>query len=76
MRYICTESFLVEKYDDDGWPTDEYMMIEKGEIYDVNRDWHRVAGRYDSIRLENNRNWLELLQETIDIYFKPIDEEQ
>ena len=75
MKYVCKEGSAVEKYDDDGWPTDEYMSIEVGEVYEVIDDW-RVAGGYDSIRLENSEkgNWLELQQETIDQYFEPADE--
>lgn len=74
MKYICKEGFCVERYDDDGWPTDTYMIIEKGEVYEVNEDWHRVAGGYDTIRLENNVNWLELCKETIDTYFNVLEE--
>lgn len=76
MKYICKEGFAVEEYDDDGWPTDKYMTVEPGEVYEVNDDWHRVAGGYDTIRLENNANgnWLELLQTTIDQYFIPAEE--
>lgn len=72
MKYICKEGFAVEKYDDDGWSTGEYMNIETGEVYEVNDDWHRIAGGYDSVRLENNENgnWLELQQATIDRYFE------
>lgn len=53
------------------------MNIEAGEVYEVNNDWHRVAGSYDSIRLENNENgnWLELQQTTIDQYFETEKEE-
>lgn len=77
MKYICKEGFAVELCDDDGWSTDEYMEIEQGEVYEVNDDWHRVAGGYDTIRLENNDNgnWLELLPETIDRYFVSADKE-
>lgn len=76
MKYICKEGFSVEEYDDDGWPTDKYMNIEAGAVYEVNDDWHRVAGGYDSIRLENteNGNWLELQQATIDQYFDRVEE--
>lgn len=77
MKYICKEGFAVERYDDDGWSTYEYMEIEKGEVYEVSDDWHRLAGGYDTIRLENNDNgnWLELLPETIDRYFVSADKE-
>lgn len=76
MKYICKQGFSVEEYDDDGWPTDKYMNIEAGEVYEVNDDWHRVAGGYDSIHLENNENgnWLELQQATIDQYFDRAEE--
>lgn len=76
MKYICKIGFAVEEYDDDGWPTDKYMNIEVGEVYEVNNDWHRIAGGYDSIRLENNENgnWLELQQATIDQYFERVEE--
>ena len=78
IKYICKEGFVVEKYDDDGWPTDEYMSIKVGEAYEVNDDWHRIAGGYDSIRLENNENgnWLELQQATIDQYFERVKENE
>ena len=78
MKYICKEGFAVEKYDDDGWPTDEYMSIKVGKAYEVNDDWHRIAGGYDSIRLENNENgnWLELQQATIDQYFERVEENE
>ena len=77
MKYICKIGFAVEKYDDDGWPTDEYIIIEAGEEYEVNDDWHRIAGSYDSIKIENNENgnWLELTQETIDQFFVSADKE-
>ena len=76
MKYICKQGFSVEEYDDDGCPTDKYMNIEAGEVYEVNDDWHRLAGCYDSIRLEKNENgnWLELQQETIDKYFEQAEE--
>ena len=76
MKYVCKEEFFIEEYDDDGWPTDKYMSIKVGEVYEVNDDWHRVAGGYDTIRLENNENgnWLELQQTTIDQYFDKIED--
>lgn len=76
MKYICKKAFFVEEYDDDGWPTERYMDIEVNEVYEVNNDWHRIAGGYNSIRLENkeNGNWLELQQETIDRYFDKVEE--
>lgn len=75
MKYICKEGFAVEEYDDNGWPTDKYMTIEVGEVYEVNDDWHRVAGSYDSILLKNNENghWLELQKATIDQYFDKME---
>lgn len=78
MKYICKQGFSVEEYDDDGWSTDKYMNIEAGEVYEVNDDWPRVVGGYDSIRLENkeNGNWLELQQATIDQYFDRVEESE
>ena len=76
MKYICKERFVVEEYDNDGWSKERYMNIEVNEVYEVNNDWRRVAGGYNSVRLENseNGNWLELQQETIDRYFEPVKE--
>ena len=75
MKYICKQGFSVEEYDDNGWPTDKYMNIEAGEVYEANDDW-RIVGHY-TIRLENNENgnWLELQQATIDQYFDRAEEE-
>ena len=77
MKYICKEGFAVGKYDDDGLPTDTYMNIEVGEVYEVDDDWRRLVGGYGSVHLKNNENgnWLELQQETIDRYFDQSKEE-
>ena len=64
----------IYKIGDDGWPTDRYMIIEEGEVYEVNEDWHRIAGGYDTIRLENSNSWIELTQKSIDTYFDLLEE--
>ena len=34
QKYKCIKEFCVPKYDEDGCPTDEYVTIRKGSIYE------------------------------------------
>lgn len=72
MKYVCTEGFCVEMFDDDGFSTDRYIDIEEGDVYEVVEDPFRLVGGPDSVRLEcENENWLELTPDYINKFFKP-----
>ena len=70
MKYICTESFSVEMFDDDGFLTGEYLDINAGEEYETEDSSFRIIGGPDTIRLEcKNGNWLEITEETLNRFF-------
>lgn len=75
-KYRCKVGFLLDRYDDDGFYTDEYEEVEEGSVFERSEDWHRIAGGPDSIRLENGKQWMEITQDYLDAYFEPIDEER
>ena len=73
MKYVCTEGFCVEMYDDDGFSTDRYIDVEVGEEYETDDSDFRLVGSKDSIRLESkNGNWLELTPDYVSRFFSPV----
>ena len=75
MKYICTESFDLQKYDDDGFViANDYMTIEIGEIWEeVPQKVNYVAGQ-DAIHLVHGKEWCEILRGTLDAYFRKLEE--
>lgn len=71
MRYVCKQDLCLEKYDDDGGSTEEFINIEAGEVFEASEDKYRIAGGPETIHLENGRSWLEILPETLDMFFEP-----
>ena len=77
MKYVCTEGFCVEMYDDDGFPTDRYLDVEVGEEYETDDSNFRLIGSKDSIRLESeNGNWLELTPDYVSRFFSPAEDSE
>ena len=60
MKYKCVESFDVEKYDDDGFNTSGYMIINAETIWERDESEYRIMG--GDVRLENQETleWLEI----------------
>lgn len=68
MRYVCSVAFCVDMYDNDGFSTGEYLMVEVGDEYETDDSEFRLLG--GQVRLEcENGNWLELPQEYVDSFF-------
>ena len=66
-KYKCKENLCIEIYDDDGFSTERYNLIQK----------YRICGGPDTIRLEctdpQNLYWLEITKETLESYFEAIE---
>ena len=77
MKYICTEGFAVEQFDDDGFPTGKWNTVEEGEVWTVEDTAFRLVGGSDTVRLFRQKGkrewWLEITQDHLDMYFKKED---
>lgn len=71
-RFECIEDFFLDKYDENGFWTEEQMVIKKGEVFECDlEDKERIAGSHlHTLRLIGNGKWLELTEESLKEYFK------
>lgn len=77
IKYFeCVDSFSVDKYDADGFITDEITHIDNGEIFECDlEDKERIFGNWnDTLKLVNEYHWLELTRETIRRHFVELDD--
>lgn len=73
-RYECTNSFFLDEYDESGFYTKGWLEIHKGEIFELyTDDTFRMVGDKDSIRMENEKHWIEIDECMLEKYFKEID---
>lgn len=77
-KYKCKENLCIEIYDDDGFSTERYNLIQKNNIWQEDPDdMYRICGGPDTIRLEctdpQNLYWLEITKETLESYFEAIE---
>ena len=70
--YKCIESFYINEYDEDGFDINKQYPIYEGEIFRTWEDDFRILGNTNSIRLTNNRSWLEIDESTLNRYFQEI----
>lgn len=71
-EYICVKELCLDTYDDDGFFVKEgNAFVEVGEVFQKSEEKFRCVGGKDSIRLENDKQWLEISEETLNEYFKP-----
>lgn len=74
-RYECIEDFIVEKCDDNGSWTEEYMIVESGSIWSESDGFKIVGGE---IRLENYDDnkitWLEISKENLNKRFRLLED--
>lgn len=72
-EYVCIKELCLETYDADGFRVEnEFAFVEVGEIFQKSEEKFRCVGGTDSIRLENDKQWLEISEETLNEYFKPL----
>lgn len=76
MKYKCKKTFLLDRYDDDGFYVEDYTQVNEGELFELCEDPFRVIG--GEIRLVgiNNGQWLEISKETLAIYFEEVKERE
>lgn len=73
MKYICTEDFSLQMYDEDGFIVEgELLEVHKGDIFSSNESNFRVLGT--EIRIENDKTWLELTAADLARYFSAMEE--
>jgi hypothetical protein len=75
-HYRCTKTFEVEEYDDNGYSTDRYITVKRGEAfdYDTENTFHMVGTPEYCLlisrnRAANNGRWLDLSKDMIEEYF-------
>lgn len=71
MRYKCVTAFYLEKYDCDGFSTDEYTEVNTGEVYEVG-DSDIIGGEIHLDGTNVNR-WIEISKETLEKYFEEVE---
>lgn len=73
MKYMCTEDFSLQMYDEDGFIMEGKLLnIHKGDIFSSNESNFRVLGT--EIRIENDTTWLELTAADLVRYFSAMEE--
>lgn len=73
MKYICTEDFSLQMYDEDGFIMEGKLLnVYKGDIFSSNESNFRVLGT--EIRIENDTTWLELTAADLARYFSTVEE--
>ena len=73
MKYICTEDFSLQMYDEDGSIMEgELLEVHKGDIFSLNESNFRVLGT--EVRLENEKTWLELTADDLARCFSAVEE--
>lgn len=72
MRYRCKKELTVEKYEDNGFSTEDTITIEEGSIWDMDDSSSKIIG--GEVRLENTESleWLEICNKTLQDYFETI----
>lgn len=69
-KYKCIKEFYVPKYDEDDNPTDEYITIRKGSIYEYTEGY---IGESDiRLYLEDDCDYLDITYEILNEYFERI----
>ena len=71
-EYVCIKELCLDTYDDDGFRVENAnAFVEVGEIFQKSEEKFRCVGGKESIRLDNDKQWLEISEETLNEYFKP-----
>lgn len=72
-NYICIKPLQLECYDDDGFVVkNKYFEVSKGKVLQRSDGKFRCVGGNDSIRLENDNQWLEISPETLKEHFEEL----
>jgi hypothetical protein len=75
--FKCIKSFFVEDYDGDGFCLNTASCIKEGDMFEYDtEDKSRVVGADDTIRLINDKRWLEITEDTVNGYFEEVTENE
>ena len=77
MKYKVKKTFLVDRYDDDGFYVEDYTQVNEGDLFELCEDPFRVIGgeiRLVGISTTNYGQWLEISKETLAMYFEEVKE--
>lgn len=64
-EFVCTKSFSIDQYDDEGFSTGIVLEIEEGESFLCSGLPYRLIGDKNTVPLENAWRWLEIREETL-----------
>lgn len=69
MFYECVNDFQIEKYDEHGFPTCEYLTVKIGSKWERDDDTDIIGGE---VHLENvdGSQWIEISNDTLMDYFR------
>lgn len=69
MVYECINDFCVEKYDENGFPTEKYITIKKGTKWELNNHTDLIGGENHLDKIDGTE-WIEISNDTLRYYFK------
>ena len=72
MKYKCIKNLYIDKYDEDGFSTDEWFFVTVGSIWKVDNDTPKIIGDNDTVRLVSEYKWIEILKSTLSEHFEEI----
>ena len=73
MRYKCIKSFSIPECDDDGFITEQELIVEKGTMWELDDSGYTLIGgevRLDSV--DPFGRWLEITEDTLEEYFEEV----
>lgn len=73
-EYVCIKELCLETYDADGFRVEnEFAFVDVGEVFQKSEEQFRCVGGQDSIRLENDKQWIEISEETLKEHFEELN---
>ena len=73
-EYVCIKELCLDTYDDDGFFVESgNAFVEVGEVFQKSEEKFRCVGDIDSIRLDNDKQWLEISEQTFYKHFKELN---
>lgn len=73
-KYRCVKSFLVEKYDVSGNLTNDYISVEKGDIYELDNGTNYFSGE-NHLEKDDGLSWIEISTEMLTEFFEVVKHE-
>ena len=81
MKYRCIKELSIDEYDEDGFATGGWFIVPVGSIWEADESPHRIIGGNDTVHLDLitgglKKQWMEILGNTLNDYFEPVNEEE